>query len=246
MAVPRPQGNPLQQALAIKQQMEHLQGENQQLKQTVERLSVQLQHYIGTLICILRTHPEANRFPLKEMEKVGPDLGINTKRDDVSDEMVLEILTKEEYALQMQGLVQATQTFEVPAKPPFEIQLEIPEGAKLAGIKIVEIIGKEGSRQLKFTGRTPKGNYRKPKGVLEFSCSDDARMTFSTDSQGQKGQVVYVFKLPDEIEEPEVEAPLECQEEWHLRDNDGISIIGVCCPKCGDKRKLIPEAAESR
>lgn len=246
MAMPRPQGNPLQQALMMKQQLEHVQAENQQLRQTCEKLSVQLQHYIGTLICILRAHPEANRFPLKEMEKVGPDLGINTKRDDISDEMVLEILTKEEYAMQMQGLVQATETVNVPAKPPFEIKLGIPEGAKLVGLKLVEMIGKEGNRTLKFTGRTAKGNHRKPKGVLEFSCSDDAVMTFSTDSQGQKVQVTYVFKLPDEIEEPVAEAPLECQEEWHLRENDGISIIGLCCSKCGDKRKLIPEAAESR
>jgi hypothetical protein len=233
IAMPAPNsGQMMQQMLQMQAMLQRAQAEIQRLNQECATHATKRQHFIGLLICILRAHfPEGARFPMKDFEKIA-DLGINSKRIDATDEILVEIMTQEQAIMEQQGLVQGDQEFTVPMKPPYTVKLAVPPDGTLAGVRTVSLLKKGEETPLTFRPG-------KPKKIREFSCNEAGELTFTTDSAGQKMRAVFVFKVKEQSEEEEEAKPLECGEDWHKRDD----AMGIRCPQCGDKRKVLEEVS---
>lgn len=206
-----------------------------QLESEIAVMATKLQHFIGVAICILQAQPEpVFRMDFEKFQKIPAELAINTRRDDATNQIVIEVLTSRQAAAMQMGLIEDQVDLEVPRKPPFKVKLPIPDGGRLAGIAgIVYRGGKSDGTALNFVRAKPK----KPR---EFTVNEKAECQFTTDSAGMAIRVTYAYQPKQEAEaESEPEQPLACKDDWHTHENDGDKYIGRCCPICGDPRKLI-------
>lgn len=231
-------------------QLQNQQARIQQLEQANIALETRYKHYFAVLACLLRHHfhGEAVRFPFDMMNKVDGGLGINTIKDPITEEMVVEILTAKEYELRMRGLMEKIVEMTVPKRSPFVLNPELPERATFEAISSVCYVGgKLDGKELTFAGENVK-----PKNPREFSARAvkeegkpiQPELRFTTDSAGMKVSIGLIVRMPVEAaEEPKsAETAFEFKNEecraWHSSQNDGDRIVGRFCPQCGDSRKI--------
>lgn len=233
----------------------------QQARQVIERqaqdlarlstecdgMKMRMKHFTGILVSAIRTHFEGKEFriPVATFEKVEDDIGVNTRKDTVSDELVVEILSIKEFQNRMRGLEMGHVDVTVPKKSPFKVSIKLKEGARFEGAELVQYLGgKSNGVELQYV-------QGKPKKVREYTCDKDANFTFTVDSAGMNVRIQFLSRIPvadpDPEPEPESDKPLEYKNEecreWHETENDGSKIVGRFCPHCGDSRKVLPEPA---
>lgn len=243
----RPQVVPPQVQIA----MQRMGQRNQQLEQECIRLQGRNQHLTGCLINIIRHHFNGKpiRFPFDLMNKIAPDTAINTEKDVMSDEIVIEELTAKEYQMRMRGLEEKLVEVTVPKKSPFEVVLEMPPRGVFEAVSSVKYRGgKLNGKELIFAGvrckpKKPREFTLEPRKV-DGSQEPTAVLRFTTDSAGMGLTVGFIVRMPAK-EEPEEEvvtdqAPLTCDDDWH-KSND---VVGLRCPRCGDSRKVEALCAE--
>jgi hypothetical protein len=228
-----------------------LQQENARLRQDNERVAVEndgmkmrTQHLTMVLIGIIRQYSEGKELRISKvvqdkLETEIATLGTNTRTDPANDDLVVEIMTQKEFAIQMAGMQQGYFEATVPKKPPYRIQVKLPEGATFFGPEVVCYRGgRSNGKELVLV----KG---KPKKVREYSVDADAVFSFTTDSAGMDVGINFLIRMPVVPEESTetVAAPLEYKNDrcrdWHTHENDGEKYIGRSCPECGDTRKAV-------
>lgn len=232
-----------QMILRAKGHLEKLEGENASLQ-------VRVKHLTGVLIGLMQTHEcfQHNncsaRVPESALDEIGPDIGIDTDRDDVTKDIVVRIMTAAEHQKRIMGFMDGTQEQLIPKKPPFEFKIDVPPGGKFAFLHSVTYVGgKSDGKQLVYTSNRPK----KPRDfTVDDSREGEIWLKFTTDSAGMKIKAVFSFKVnaPEVTKENTSElifVNAEC-EAWHKHENDGIVYVGSRCSVCGDSRKVLVEA----
>ena len=234
---------------AVGQLLTNLQQRVSEQDQAIAFLTKRLERSVAYTIVLLRQLPEPKiRISIKELEEIqkNPDIGVNDDMDDHGrrdpEYVTLEAMTRREYELRTRGLFQGEQVVTVPAKSPFEVVISAPEKYSFHGeISAVFEAGKMKGRPLALVkGKSPK--HLREFAILSEIGANEARLRFSTDSEGQQVKVTYTLRYHEDaaIPEPAVaEEEFQCVSDWHKFANDGDKIIGRCCPDCGDSRKMI-------
>ncbi len=197
------------------------------------------------IICILRSHEcfkDGARFKAAMLDEIAPDVGVDSGRDDSTDEIIVRLMTAAEHQKRIAGYLDGKQDMQVPKKPPFECKIDIPVGGRLAFVHAMNYVGgKSDGKELVYTPNRPK----KPRDFTVEERGADHWVKFTTDSAGMTVRIVFSFKVAVEEEKESSNAPLEyvnaeCKA-WHESESDGVKIIGRFCPVCGDSRNVLSE-----
>lgn len=225
----------------LQQERGRLMQDNARLTAENDGMQMRMKHFTGILIGVIRTHFGGKEFRMpKAAVEIKPELklGINSKIDPVTEEMVVEVMSQKEFQIMMAGLQIGQFEATVPKKSPFRVQVQLQEGATFEGPELVTYRGgkSDGVELTYVTG--------KPKKPREFTADKNGVFTFTTDSAGMKVAIQFLIrvKLENTEEEAPTEQPLEFKNDkcrdWHSNPNNGDAIIGRYCPECGDGRKM--------
>lgn len=213
-----------------------LQGKQSQIDQLVIQngsLQERCTHLTGLLIGILQHFHEGKpvRIPLKLLEAIPGELGVNDNHDTVSQEIVISLMTQQEWALANQGLVQIEADIVVPKRSPFTVKLKLKDGDTFMGVLGVKYKGgKSDGIALDLVINA------KPKKPRDVAIEKDGLLRFTTDSAGLQVHVKFVARLKPEEKDPEPDtSPITCEGEFHRRKD----APGLRCDQCGDSRKLL-------
>lgn len=210
----------------------------QRLNGECASLQARLAHFTGIMICILQHHFNGGPItvPFELLNKVAPDLGINTEQESTTQEVKISIMSAEEFQLANAGMVSIEADVVVPKRSPFTVTPKLPPGATFMGLMEANYKGgKSDGKPLDILiGQKPK----KPREcMVDKDC-----LRFTTDSAGMQVHIKFAAKLKQEDPEPDVDdSPLTCKGEFH-RDKDAP---GVRCILCGDSRKLPELSAQA-
>jgi hypothetical protein len=197
-----------------------------------DSLKQRLSHNTGLIIGILRTFHDGKpvRIPMQVLEEITGDIGINDDVDEVGKQVLIEIITQQQFMLRHAGLVETEADITVPKRSPFTVALELPEGATFMGLMAAAYKGgRSDGTPLEIIVKA------KPKKPREVAVEKDGLLRFTADSQGMQVHVKFAVKLKAEEKAAEPDtSEITCEDEFH-KSKDAP---GVRCMVCGDSRKL--------
>lgn len=197
--------------------------------------------YVGCLIALIQTHGCFNgkeaRFPYEQINKISPDTGVDTHRDELTKEYVCELISVREELMRRQSLIDVPMEATIPKRPPYTVQMQVPAGAKIVGGTCVYKGGKSDGVALTISEFNQKtGKLNKPKNPREYRCDRETGLhEFTTDSAGLTVLITLTCQMPikKEVEPEAPTGPITCEDPWH----DDPTDRRMCPAFCGDSRK---------